>query len=239
MKVVISQPMYFPWVGLFEQIRLADVYVHYTDVQFSKGSFVNRVQVKTDQGMTWMTVPLRQVSIGQSIDTVKINNAVDWRRKHRRLLQQAYARAPFRDDMLELVDAVFSATFETIGDLSRSSVDAVCQYFGLDENRQFVDIGSLGIQGRSSQRVLDTVLALDGNTYVTGLGAKKYLDHEGFDTAGIQVEYMDYQMTPYEQLHGDFTPYVTVLDLIANAGRDGHQYINSGTTHWKEFVHNE
>ena len=45
--VVISQPMLFPWVGMFEQIRLADVYVHYTDVQFSKGSFVNRVQIKT------------------------------------------------------------------------------------------------------------------------------------------------------------------------------------------------
>ena len=45
--VVISQPMFFPWVGMFEQIALADVYVHYDDVQFSKGSFTNRVQLKT------------------------------------------------------------------------------------------------------------------------------------------------------------------------------------------------
>ena len=36
MNVVISQPMLFPWVGMLEQVRLADSYVHYSDVQFSK-----------------------------------------------------------------------------------------------------------------------------------------------------------------------------------------------------------
>ena len=38
--VVISQPMYFPWVGMLEQMRLADVFVHLDDAQFSKGGFL-------------------------------------------------------------------------------------------------------------------------------------------------------------------------------------------------------
>ena len=59
MRVVISQSMYFPWVGMLEQIRLADVFIHYDDVQFSKGSFSNRVQVKQPDGTSaWMTIPL-------------------------------------------------------------------------------------------------------------------------------------------------------------------------------------
>ena len=33
MKVVISQPMLFPWVGMLEQIMLADVFVHYTAIE--------------------------------------------------------------------------------------------------------------------------------------------------------------------------------------------------------------
>ena len=44
--VVISQPMYFPWVGMLEQMALADVWVHLDDAQFSKGGFFNRVQIK-------------------------------------------------------------------------------------------------------------------------------------------------------------------------------------------------
>lgn len=46
MKVVISQSMFFPGWVLLEQLKLADLYVFYDDVQFSKGSFTNRVQVK-------------------------------------------------------------------------------------------------------------------------------------------------------------------------------------------------
>ena len=47
-KIVISQPMLFPWIGIFEQIKLSDVYVHYDDAQLPQGrSFINRVQIKT------------------------------------------------------------------------------------------------------------------------------------------------------------------------------------------------
>ena len=61
-RVVISQPMYFPWFGFMAQMSLADVFIWLDDAQFSKGSFTNRVQVKTDNGLTWMSVPLKKES---------------------------------------------------------------------------------------------------------------------------------------------------------------------------------
>ncbi len=231
--------MFFPWIGLFEQIRLSDVYVHYSDVSFSKGSFVNRVQVKTAQGVVWMTVPLLQHKLGQPICEVRINDQMDWRRKHRELLRQAYAGAPYKDDMLQIVESVYEEQNVTLDELTKASIAAVCHYLGLEDSSRFVDIRELGIGGRSSRRVLDTVLALDGDTYITGHGASNYLDHVAFEAANIRVHYMDYRLTPYPQLHGEFTPYVSVLDLIANTGTGGSEYINSGTTYWKEFLQNE
>ncbi len=50
---------------------------------------------------------------------------------------------------------------------------------------------------------------------------------------------MDYRKTPYPQLHGEFTPYVSILDLIANTGGESGDYINSGTIYWKEFLQDE
>lgn len=236
MKVVISQPMFFPWVGMFEQIRLANTYVHYGDVQFSKGSFTNRVQIKTAQGIKWLTVPLQDVSLGQSIDEVRINARTDWRTRHMDMLKQAYAEAPYRKDMLALVESVYQYQGDSIGMLSRLSMEACCNYFGLDAGRRYIDVRQLGIGGSSSQRVLDIVKALGGADYITGLGARNYLDHRLFEDAGIAVEYMDYQKSPYPQLHGEFTPYVSILDLIANLGKDGVDWIHSGTINWKDFV---
>ena len=57
--VMISQPMYFPWVGFIAQMALADVMIWLDDVQFSKGSFTNRIQVKTAAGPKWMSIPLK------------------------------------------------------------------------------------------------------------------------------------------------------------------------------------
>ncbi|MCX7135190.1 MAG: WbqC family protein, partial [Proteobacteria bacterium] len=94
----------------------------------------------------------------------------------------------------------------------------------------------LGIGGAGSARVLDIVRKLDGTIYVTGHGARNYLDHEAFERAGVHVEYMQYLKTPYPQLHGAFNPYVSVLDLIANAGRAGLDCIHSQTVGWKEFA---
>lgn len=239
MKVVISQPMFFPWVGMFEQIRLADIYVHYGDVQFSKGSFTNRVQIKTAQGVKWLTIPLQDVSLGQAIDEVKINARINWRAQHMDMLKQAYADAPYRKEMLNLVDSVYQQQIDSIGLLSRHSIETCCNYFGLGAGQRFIDVQKLGISGTSSQRVLDIILALGGKKYITGLGARNYLDHQLFEDAGIRVEYMDYQKLPYPQLHGAFTPYVSILDLIANMGKDGINCIQSGTVYWKDYLKNE
>lgn len=236
MKIVISQPMLFPWVGMFEQIRLANVYVHYSDVQYSKGSFVNRVQIKTSVGTRWLTVPLKKLQLGQRIEDVRINDQTNWRQKHLSLLQQAYADAPYVQEMIELVNSVYYGRYETIDQLSEATIIAICRYYGLNEGRTFVDVRTLNISGRSSQRVLDIVLALGGDVYVSGLGALQYLDHQLFDENGVNVQYMNYRKTPYPQLHGEFTPFVSILDLIANQGEAGLKYICSGTVDWKELV---
>lgn len=238
-RVVISQPMYFPWVGMLEQIRLADHFVFYDDVQFSKGSFVNRVQIKTASGIKWLTVPLNGLSLGQRIQDVQIDARKDWRRQHIDMLRQAYAGTPHLKDMLDLVKDVFDANPQTIGQLSELSMMALCHYFELSASRRFDHIANLGIAGSGSQRVLDIVTHLGGNRYITGLGAANYLDHEAFERAGVQVEYMAYQKQPYPQQHGEFTPYVSALDLVANLGREGRSCICSSTVNWKAFLRHE
>jgi len=236
MQVVISQSMYFPWVGFLEQLRLADVFVRYDDVQFSKGSFTNRVQIKTASGPRWLTVPLPGLHLGQCINTVQLDDRRDWRGQHRDQLAQAYRKAPYAAQMLSLVDAVFSQPVTTLSQLAHASTLALADYFGLTDDLRQYDVTSLNIPGNSSQRVLDVVRKVDGTVYITGHGARNYLDHAAFEQAGVAVQYMHYRRLPYPQLHGEFTPYVSALDLVANCGREGIRYIQSTTIAWKEFV---
>lgn len=234
-KVVISQPMFFPWVGMLEQIRLADVYVYYDDVQFSKGSFTNRVQVRTADGFKWLTVPV-QIEIGQAIREVKTDERRDWRSKHLSFLEQTYRRAPFLHDMLTMVQSVYQRPLDNIADISIASTDVLCHYFELDRDTEFLLSSNLNIEGRSSRRVLDVVRHLEGDVYITGHGARDYLDHNLFEEEHVRVEYIDYQKQPYAQLYEPFTPYVSALDLVANTGKDGRSVITSASIYWKDFL---
>ncbi|MBF8176679.1 WbqC family protein [Herminiimonas contaminans] len=235
MKVVISQSMYFPWVGLLEQIRQADIFTHYDDVQFTRG-FYNRVQVKTARGMQWLTVPLRDQHRGQLISEVMVDESSDWRSRHLDVLKQAYVNAPYCEEMLTLVEGVFKRPISSLADVSRNSIVALAEYFELTQSTRFVCSQETGVFGSSSQRLCDLCVALDGDIYVTGHGARNYLNHQIFENKGIEVRYMKYNCAPYPQLNGAFTPYVTGLDLVANCGKEGRRVIQSEAINWKAFI---
>ena len=238
MKIVISQPMYFPWVGMLEQVNLCDAYVNYDDVQFSKGSFTNRVQIKTNSsnGFNWLTVPLKNLKLGILINELEIDNQKNWRNQHLEMLKQAYKNAPYVKEMLELVTNLFDMPLTTIAEVSMKSIELSINYFDLARDKNFYTASKLGVEGSSSERVYQIVKYLNGTHYITGHGAKNYLDHSLFEDNGIRVEYMNYLRLPYPQQFSAFNPYVSILDIIANNGKQGKEYIKSSTIYWKEFL---
>jgi len=234
-NVVISQSMYFPWVGFLEQLRVADVFVRYDDVQFSKGSFTNRVQIKTATGSRWMTIPLGGHKLGQRIDEVQAASERNWRDQHISQLAESYRGSAHGEDMLTVARQALDTASNNVGDIAYASMRALTRYFGLDHRVQWRNVAELGIGGASSNRVLDIVQALGGTRYVTGHGARNYLDHEAFEKAGIEVCYMYYNCLPYPQPHGLFTPYVSGLDLVASCGHAGRAFIEPQISPWREF----
>jgi hypothetical protein len=230
--------MYFPWVGMFEQIRLADKYVDYSDVAFSKGSFTNRVQVKSANGILWLTIPI-SLKFGDSICDILVDEQQNWRKKHRNTFAQAYAKAHYINDALEIIDEVFDVSGSSLRDISSNSMRLIHKYFEFDKPAQWYDIRELNIAGLGSDRVLSVVKKLGCATYVSGRGGLNYLNHSQFDDCGVEIKYLDYQCLTYPQLHGVFTPYVSALDLVANCGKEGRKYISSPAVNWKDFMHEQ
>lgn len=234
--IVISQPMYFPWVGQFEQMRLSDIFVFYDDVQFSKGSFSNRVQLKTESGRRWMTVPLKDLHLGQRIGEAKPDDRKNWQQNHIEAFRRAYTSAPYLKDALDLMDAAFSSAAANLSELSIASTMVLVRYFALDQETDFARSSELGVLGSSTQRVIDICQDQGADSYLTGHGARDYLDCEAFEARGLTVSFIEYGCKPYAQLHGSFTPYVSALDLVANCGPQAREWILGRPVTWRTFM---
>ena len=98
-RLVISQPMLLPWVGMFEQIKLCDHFVFYDDVQLPLGGgrgrgFTTRVQIKTEHGIRWLSLPVQRSGQGKQLICDAQFSHFDWKAEHLALIEQAYAEAP-------------------------------------------------------------------------------------------------------------------------------------------------
>ena len=234
--VVITQPMLFPWPGFFEQLMIADSYIYLDDTQFSKGSFTNRIQLLRGNDRCWMTIPLAGKGSFQKISELAAAGE-DWKASHRALLRQSLLGAPFIDDALSIFDSVYSHS--CLPELLIASIEEPARYLGIGAKRTVERTSNMGVEGTSWQRVLDIVLKAGGSRYLTGHGAANYMDHKAFERAGVQVDYMDYSRTPWPQPGGSFTPYVSVLDLIARMGPGARHCLIPTTIAWQDFLKEE
>lgn len=215
--VVVLQPGYLPWLGFFEQMLLADVFVYYDDVAFDKHGWRNRNRIKGPNGPLWLTVPVRHAGRGgQRVADVEIDAGRPWAKKHERSIRQSYARAPHLEPYASGIATLLHQDWRWLADLDMAVVALMCRWLGLSPViRRSSD---LGVTGERSQRLVGICRMLGADTYLSGATARNYLDVPLFEKAGIAVRWQDYNHPIYTQLHGPFVSHLSVLDLVLNVG---------------------
>ena len=234
--VVVSQPMFLPWIGLFEQIKQADIFVHYDDVQRPQGrSFVSRVQIRRNNAIEWLTAPVNKANSGRLISETRLTDTTDWAGKHQKTLRHAYGRSPNAPEMLDLMQRLYLAPSPMLADFNIQAIEQISG--ALDLQTEFLRSSEMGIGGHSTARLVDICKSLGATRYVTGHGARNYMDHDAFEAVGIEVFYMSYQSKPWAQGNENFTPYVSILDTISSVPTEKVvEHMTSVLVPWREFV---
>ena len=217
MRVVISQPMYFPWLGQLNQALLADAFVFYSDVQFARG-FINRVQLLVGGTQEFITVP----TIGSKrslINQLTLDHSQHWQKKHLSKLRQSLGKAHCFAVANSIFDDVISFPHSCLAELSSASVKRMCEEIFPSSCPQFYDSTQFPRASKSTQALVDICKELGASSYLTGHGAKNYIDAQLFMDEGIELEFIEYNIGEYPQHSGEhLTPYVSSLDAIARIG---------------------
>ena len=215
--LVVLQPSYLPWLGYFDQMSKSDVFVWYDDVQFDKHGWRNRNRIKSAKGPLWLTVPVLQRGRAvQPIDAVEIDNRLSWSRKHLRSVEQLYARAPFAGTMLPRLSELLLRPWRRLVDLDIATTEWLANEFAIGTPRYRAS--QLDVRGDRNSRLINFCRYFKATRYISGEAARAYLDVPQFAAAGIEVVWHAYQHPQYPQLHGDFIPYLSALDLLLNMG---------------------
>ena len=217
MLIAIHQPQYLPWLGYLDKIDKADVFVILDNVQFKKNEWQNRNRIKTAQGCQWITVPVLY-RFPEKINEVRINNKANWSRKHLQAFITNYSKSPCYDDYISFFEDIFSRNWECLVDINVEIIKFLIN--ALELKTRLVMASDLELREGSTERLIDICKALDSNKYLAGKDGNKYMNLELFDREGIEVIFQDFKHPVYNQLFGDFEPYMSAIDLLFNCGDD-------------------
>ena len=222
--VAIHQPNFFPWLGFFDKIARADVFVMLDHVQFPKtrdGNWTNRVKMNMYGTPSWVTVPLVRGYEGfRRIDEMEIDDRTPWRRKLVRALQDSYGRAPGFREVFPMVSGLIEDPATRVAEYNVSAIAAICQALRLPV-AHIVRSSTLDVTGGKTDLLVSIVQRVGGNVYLAGGGAGGYQDDGVLAAAGIEVQYQRFQHPTYPQRGEAFVAGLSVLDALFHVGFEG------------------
>jgi len=210
------------------QMDMADIFVVYSDCQYTKNDWRNRNRIKTQQGIQWITVPVIANNF-PLIKDVKIDNHDNWAIKHLKSIKQNYSRAPYFKDYIGIFEEIYSKSWEYLLELDMAFILKLKDVLGIKAQIEYSS--NLDLKGNRIEKLIDCCIKLKAKEFLEGHAGKGYLQGEGeqlFKEAGINLVYQDYNHPVYPQLYGEFVSHLSVIDLLFNCGKESLNVIRQG-----------
>lgn len=216
MIIGILQPGYLPWAGFFEQLYKSDVFVIYDDVQYDKNGWRNRNRIKTAQGIQWLTVPVT-LKFQDLVKDVRIDSRTNWQKKHLSSLKMSYAKTPYMKDYIYLFEEAYERKWEFLIDLDMFLIEKLLNILGIS-GKKILKSSEMNVGGDRIERLINICKICDGNIFYEGAAGSNYINVEDFAKHDIKVVFQNYKHPVYSQPHGEFIPYMSIVDLLFNCG---------------------
>ena len=218
MKIAIHQANYFPYPGFFHKINQADVFVIQDDVKFVN-RITNRNKIISSSEYTWINVPIKKGHKSLPIMDVKINNEIPWGKINLKKICAGYNKAKFFHLYKDYFENLYKKEWNNIFDLNFETIKQVLRW--LDIKVEIVIESELRVSGQPTERLVKICKKLGADTYISGIGGKRYLDEKSFEKNKIILKYQNYNTIRYLQhLSKSFIPNLSIIDLLANMGSE-------------------
>ena len=218
MILTAHQPAYLPWLGLFEKIEKADCFIIMDDVQFEKNSFINRNKIKSPNGEILLTVPLLlKGHIHKTITCMKINNTINWRKKHWMSLYFNYKKTPYFSIFADFFEDMYHKEWSDLSDL----LDHQLRFFldVLKIQTRVLYLKDLRLESKKQELIIDMCNITHSNKFIFGALGGKYMEAKLFEKNNIIPECQNYKHPVYSQMgNNGFISHLSVVDLLFNEG---------------------
>jgi hypothetical protein len=216
MKLGIMQPYIFPYIGYYQLIQAVDRFVVYDDVAFIKQGWINRNRILLNGEPHIFTVPLSNASSFVTIGNTEINQNIypTWKNKFLKTITPSYSKAPYYNEVFDLVGSILNGHCDTISTLATDSLIAVCSYLNI--TTEFVRSAQpyQNSDLKAKDRVIDICKKEKADIYINPIGGKELYDKTDFKQSGLELFFLRTGNIRYNQNTTEFVPWLSIIDVM-------------------------
>lgn len=211
----MMQPYFYPYLGYWQLMNMVDEYIIYDDVNYIKGGWINRNRIKINGSDAMISIPIRKASQNRKINEHEIAMNQEVRDKLVNTVKNAYAKAPYRDDVLRLFEETVYCEKTNLAEFLAYCNRKVAEYMGITTPIYSATELKLDHTLRSEDRIIDICKQRGITSYINAIGGKELYSEQDFENNGIELGFlrMDNDIV-YPQGKGDFIPGLSILDVL-------------------------
>jgi hypothetical protein len=212
MKLAIMQPYFFPYIGYFQLANAVDRFVFYDDVNFIKNGWINRNKILINGQASYFGIQLQKASSNKLINEISFT---DNRKKILKSVEISYGRAPFFQDVFELVSNSLSVETDRVSVIAMNTVKSVANYLNIDtqfelSSERYCETKYL----KKEDRLIEICKSNSATTYINPIGGEELYRKSFFNKHNVKLFFIKTNQTPYKQFNHDFTAGLSILDVL-------------------------
>ena len=187
MKIAISQPYFFPYLGYFKLIQSVDKFVFFDDVQYIRRGWVNRNKIRQDNPL-WITVPVKKTSRESPINKIEIDNG--WNEvvaTHLKTFETIYGKKVKLNSLYDFYRSLSSD--KSLNKMLCKTIKWVCDK--LELKTELISSSEFPSNLKSQDRIIDICKKLGATQYFNLPGGVDLYDHEIFEKNNLSLYFID------------------------------------------------
>ena len=207
------QPYFFPYIGYFQLIAAADMFIVYDNIKYTKKGWISRNRMLQNGRDVMFSLPLRSDS--DYLDVCERVLSEEFNRD--KLLNQfkgAYRRAPYFALTFPLLEQIVRYEDTNLFRFLHHSIIKICEHLGIATEIRISSDIAIDHDLKSQDKVIALCKAVGATTYVNTIGGVELYSKETFLEKGIDLKFIRSLPFEYPQLGNEFVPWLSIIDVM-------------------------
>lgn len=213
MKLAIMQPYFFPYLGYFQLIAAADMFIVYDNIKYTKKGWINRNRMLQNGKDVVFSLPLKSDS--HQLNVCQRELATDFSRD--KLLNQlsgAYRRAPYFDETIPLLESIVQNKNSNLFQFLHHSIVKTCEHLGITTEIKRSSSIVIDHDLKNQDKVLALCKAVSADTYVNAIGGIELYSKDIFLENQTDLKFIRSKQFIYKQFGEPFVNGLSIIDVL-------------------------